>query len=312
MSPRNACAICFFLLLAESTAHAQQMFTPGDAFFHSRLTKEYIDSLESSLQDSFALQYCPPVTDRELIPGATGFDFMEIDNASNDMRNIALTYKAMRAISPRIVSEQDMPDGTIRRTEVNGPRVLVYNVGLDIEEVPLFLKLNDQWNPPMNKQAIKNLRDDELNTQKSYMGFVQTYDAVIADITMAPHFKELDIVFDNRSTWRELRRPDNTERHVVHANGSDIKYVIIDSDDTASFFSGEANSGFYELYDGKIRYRRWDSNYVLTNIEVRKDDSGRSLESIEKSESRVGGVTEPRGSTEGPEESAGDSGAEKK
>ncbi|PQO45303.1 hypothetical protein [Blastopirellula marina] len=122
------------------------LFLPGDAFFHATLTQESVEKLvqqqplfvlENSLQDAFPGTFC----------GNAGYRRAEVEAFSPQfVKNLKWTYDLIRKSDRRELREIPGPEGTTYQ-EINGLLLFLMRKDFDIEKYRqrLGLRYNENW-----------------------------------------------------------------------------------------------------------------------------------------------------------------------
>lgn len=146
-------AIVLFLHLFGVTAIAQVWrFLPGDSYFESELTQEFVMETQRSPADKpLALQYNVP---SGLFDEYAGYQKLEIHSFSEKRRQLLATiYKQTRLWQPPVF-EITLDKGREVRRELNGLHLLIYNKTFDYRLYSVGLRYNENWADDGNSFSV--------------------------------------------------------------------------------------------------------------------------------------------------------------
>lgn len=120
-------------------------FLPGDACFHTRLTKVKIAALKKSKAAERTFDYAMMSGHGGYFCGYAGYKKATIPSVDDAfMKNLETAYATYRVSHPPEFREQTI-DGKIERIETNGLVVLFYPADFDLEKWILGLQYNENW-----------------------------------------------------------------------------------------------------------------------------------------------------------------------
>ena len=119
-------------------------FLPGDAFFHSVLTQDRCESLQSD--ELPVLQYVRPKEEHPALCGYAGYWKLQFAPGSQPLiSNLCNLYSDFRKYTPREIVEFEAADGSTVRHETNGFHLFVYNDDFDPKRYHVALRYNESW-----------------------------------------------------------------------------------------------------------------------------------------------------------------------
>ena len=119
-------------------------FMPGDAFFHSVLTKQRCETLQ--LSERPTLPYVRPQKEQSYLCGYAGYWNLQFAPGSQPLvANLCDLYNGLRRYEPREIVEFEAADGSIVSEETNGFHLFVYNRDFDTNRYHIALRYNESW-----------------------------------------------------------------------------------------------------------------------------------------------------------------------
>lgn len=172
-------------------------FMPGDAFFHSILTKQ---SLSSFGDERIAIEYSYPGHTATFC-GYAGFNKLAITGNTAPLADrIKQVYNALRISFPREVSI----DADGEQTELNGFHLFVYPKEFEwSQSLVVGVKYNEEW---------KSLPDEGLDSKSRewgppithvgrYTSFLHAAEAVVHDWRYGPEVPGLPVTYEPGTGW---------------------------------------------------------------------------------------------------------------
>ncbi len=134
-----------FLLLASNPAFATNRgFMPGDACFHSILTKDRLTALAES--ENATIPFVRPKDEQFAFCGYAGYWSLQLPpNSESLIKNLSSLYTELRRSSPREFRESVDSDGKTIHSETNGFHIFVYNHDFDPLKYDIALRYNENW-----------------------------------------------------------------------------------------------------------------------------------------------------------------------
>lgn len=140
-------------LPAARASAANIYFMPGDAFFHTQLTEDRVQSLSAD-RGSVVFGYVLPIESASF-GGFAGFRRLEIRDFPPELsENLQLVYRKLRGEGGRIVLTYS-ENGKEKTQELNGYHLFVYNKTADFGRQRIGIRYNESWRklPPEALQA---------------------------------------------------------------------------------------------------------------------------------------------------------------
>lgn len=240
-------------------------FMPGDAFFHSRLTRQSANELHFG-DTSLLLSYDYPENSMTF-GGYAGFSNLQIINVNSQMsRNLRILYDALRESIPMIVEIAVDSDGKKEQQELNGFHVFIYNRRTEWKEQLIGLKYNEHWmnlpatalDSPTRKQgfaAVAAIR---------YVSFYSSFKSVIQDWQYAPMYDPLGAKVPQEIAWGVSGPPINEP---IETDAQEIQIIVLEEQDLDAYFEKEDGANFYSVSlvgikrltwkDGKLQSLDW-------------------------------------------------------
>jgi len=117
---------------------------PGDACFHSVLTKDRLSALVES--ENPTLPFIRPKGEQFAFCGYAGYWSLQLPPGSRPLvENLNTLYIELRRSSPRELREYVDSDGKTVQSETNGFHIFVYNHGFDPLKHNIALRYNETW-----------------------------------------------------------------------------------------------------------------------------------------------------------------------
>lgn len=231
------------LAVASPAFAANQFYMPGDAFFHTVLTKKKLAEIEAEKSPIF--EYDRPEFLPSMLCGYAGFQNLEYVEMPVAMKkHLRTTYEELRTYTPRRVEikpevefkktdegDVEVPTGREIYTEINGFSVLFYNSTFDMKKHRLGLKYNEKW---ADMFAAFGHKRDHAKLEI----FVQTHEAVAVDWRDAHLVKPLQATLPKIET-KSIGNPIRVKQGVVA--------IVLPKNDFKRLFRGE-ESGWGAMY----------------------------------------------------------------
>jgi hypothetical protein len=232
---RQLLTVLVSLVVASPAVAANQFYMPGDAFFHTVLTKKKLAEIEKAKSPVF--EYDRPDFLPSMLCGYAGFRNLEyVEMAPAMKKNLRSTYEQLREFTPRRVEikpevevkktdegDVEVPTGREIHTEINGFRVLFYNSTFDMKKHRLGLKYNEKW---ADMFAAFGHKRDHAKLEI----FVQTPEAVAVDWRDAHLVKPLQATLPEIET-KSIGNPIRVKQGVVA--------IVLPKGDFKRLFRGE-------------------------------------------------------------------------
>ena len=143
-APHSRSAPALFALAAGSAGATNVGFLPGDAFFHTTLTKDVADGLAAG--GSVTLSYDRPDDAEFMLCGYAGYWNAELPADHPLSPRLAAVYRRLRTDHEfREVVQYPQDDGSVREVETNGFRLFLYNVEYEPSRRKIGLRYNETW-----------------------------------------------------------------------------------------------------------------------------------------------------------------------
>ncbi len=137
-------AIITALSVPSTVRATDRGFLPGDAFFHSVLTRERCESLQRD--EPPVLPYVRPKEEQPALCGYAGYWNMQFAPGSQPLiSNLCDLYSDLRRDTPRELVEFEAADGSTVHHETNGFHLFVYNDDFDLKRHHVALRYNESW-----------------------------------------------------------------------------------------------------------------------------------------------------------------------
>ena len=249
-------SMLLFLVLGEVAKAENMGFLPGDAFFHSKMS--FLQIEEAAKSKNVALRYVTP-TERTFSGYAGYFRLnLQIDDETF-LANLSSAYEWLRYTSPRrnrVVWEYRDEGDTIVKSrkaieiEDNPFSIFVYNRHLDINDIHLSVKYNENW------KSEATLFNKHKNSQPLLDEFTRSYEVVAESWSNAERVPALKVELPRV----ELNRGKGVDEPIVLPT-SEVTVVITSSEDYEDLFSCAldtqvvtvtvSGAQYYEGNDGK-------------------------------------------------------------
>lgn len=279
-------------------------FMPGDAFFHSHLSKEIVDSLPEN--NSLTLNYMGAGNEANFC-GYVGFARIKINHLSPEAKKaLSRLYFHIRYYNSRFLREGFGENAKVQYSqEVDAPSVFIHNKtskwsGPNRQVVGL--RYNQDWDKiPSAGWAGKFKR-----SPKFYSCFIHDFFAIRQDLTFADRVDSLnvDVPSDVKWAWPSLEQYSTP----VECDASDIQFIIVlgtfklpsyERTELKRIFKGRETE-FYSVKDANIyRYKvtknglkKTVGHHELGTSILRWEQSGQETE-IQKTDETGTFVTEP-------------------
>ena len=136
--------VAFFLLVASPALAANRGFMPGDACFHSILTKDRLAALAAS--EKATVPFILPKGEQFAFCGYAGYWSLQFPpNSDSLVKNLNALYTELRRYSPRELQEHVNSDGKTVQFETNGFHIFIYNRDFDPLKYNIALRYNETW-----------------------------------------------------------------------------------------------------------------------------------------------------------------------
>jgi hypothetical protein len=173
-------------IMATSNGQAANVyFAPGDAFFHSELTEEFLNGLKDDASSITFLYEAPKGS--LAFSGARGIARMEITAPSKHfIKGLRTAYEQATAGVHEFRESKDK-DGTIEREEIDPPHLFIYNRDIDLKSQVIGLKYNESWHSLPDEAyqgAERGIEDKEIY----YESFLKPKNAILEDWKNAVRF----------------------------------------------------------------------------------------------------------------------------
>jgi hypothetical protein len=240
---QQALIAAVIIVTGQTAFAANQFYMPGDAFFHTILTKKKLDEIEAAKSPIF--EYGRPEFLPSMLCGYAGFRNLEYFEMPAAMKtNLRKTYEELREYTPRRVEikpevevkktdegDVEVPTGREIHTEINGFSVLFYNSTFDMKKHRLGLKYNEKW---ADMFAAFGHKRDHAKLEI----FVQTPEAVAVDWRDAHLVKPLQATLPKIET-KSIGDPIRVKQGVIA--------IVLPKSDFKRLFRGE-ESGWGAMY----------------------------------------------------------------
>ena len=136
--------IVAFLLVASPALATNRGFMPGDACFHSILTKDRLAALAAS--EKATVPFIRPKGEQFAFCGYAGYWSLQFPpNSDSLVKNLNALYTELRRYSPRELQEHVNSDGKTVQFETNGFHIVIYNRDFDPLKYNIALRYNETW-----------------------------------------------------------------------------------------------------------------------------------------------------------------------
>jgi hypothetical protein len=245
-------------------------FIPGDAFFHSELTSDFVSRMRVE-GGALLLHYAYP----EPLSGCgySGFATLKVEGCPASLgQQLRLVYQAARSIEPRVVRIVSESDKVERAVEINALHMFVYNKGADWRAQKIGLKYNEHWYDfAVDVRMAKKLQRTPVAAYV-YAPFVPLVDAVAEDWQFSRRFAGLGASVPDVQGWglpgEEITIP-------VTMKYADLEMVIT-LDKLESYFRRKEDATFYVIHGETSAQFRWHVNGA--NLELQKAAVGAEWE----------------------------------
>ena len=137
-------AIFAFFLVATPALATNRGFMPGDACFHSILTKDPLAALAES--EEATVPFVRPKGEQFAFCGYAGYWSLQLPPNSDPLiKNLNTLYTELRRYSLRELQESVNADGKTVQSETNGFHILIYNHDFDPLKYNIALRYNETW-----------------------------------------------------------------------------------------------------------------------------------------------------------------------
>ena len=245
-----------------NVAQADLLFMPGDAFFHSELTSDFLEGLPADGGNLF-VPYSPPPSSFAL-GGYAGFLRIEIKDVSPSMISaLRKVYAEQRKFDAKIVRIGVDADGKGTATEMNGFHLFIYNRSVKFTKQQIGNKYNENWmNLPAQAITPTKDRPSGLGTSHAngYFSFLSSPKSIVDDWRNAARFQELKVRVPSGIPWG-ITGPPISEP--VSVDAKDIQFVICPYDDLSLYFQQADDVDFFTItVDGVKRFVWKNEDYV--------------------------------------------------
>ena len=255
------------LVLSVVPAQATNMsFMPGDAFFHSRLTKEVADAI-SEEGGSIKLEYRRPDHAAFYFCGYSGFKTLEVHNVPPDIaRALKDLREAMHAdygTDYRVNVDADGKE--TGRYEVDPPRLFVYPKEFEPAGNHFGLKYNEKWNdPPAEAREPRDLFPAIM-----YECFVKGEKAVITDWMYGHEIPALPVTIPDGVHWGTSGPPIEQP---VQIDAADVRFFVLKGGDMRDYFLEKRRSRYWEITPEGFRVSEYTKRSLLSSKVVPLDE----------------------------------------
>ena len=226
-----------FISLCSSTVRAaNQYYMPGDAFFSAVLTEEVLERIEKKEHPIF--EYDRPDFLPQMLCGYAGFSRLRYVSMPKAMKeNLRMSYNEFRKEYPKRIEirpetktkrtedegDIEVPTGRNLHIEINGLRVLFYNVDFNTKKHRLALKYNEKWADEFAAWGHKR-------SSAVFETFVPTPEAIITDWRDGHAVDALRVTMPDRSA-KNIRVPMQIEKGAIA--------IVIPVNDFKRVYQGE-------------------------------------------------------------------------
>lgn len=236
-----------FLVVSVELASATNFgFLPGDCFFHTTLSKEFIEQLQKENDPEF--DYVRPKNASIAFCGYGGFYKMKFQKMPQGLKqNLNKVYQQIReqhhlqlTVYPELKWDNELQKslktGKIIREEVNPIHVFFVNADYDVARFKVGLKYNETWAEEM--MAIASHKRDQTHLDL----FVESGSAVMRDWRDAKLVRKLDVRCPELTT-RNFKKP-------VEVTGK-LKAIVLPTGEIKDYYHGGPT--FYVVDAEKIQ-----------------------------------------------------------
>ena len=143
-SLRVSLALALLAAVAGTAGAANRGFFPGDAFFHTTLTKQTADALRGEAPAT--LGYVRPEHAEWMFCGYTGYWNARLPAGDPvGLRLADLNDRLRREVEPRRVEQWVDSEGNHVERELNGFRLFFYNANYDADFRKIGIRYNETW-----------------------------------------------------------------------------------------------------------------------------------------------------------------------
>ena len=218
------------LLMKNAAGYAQDinLFIPGDAFFHTEISKHFCENIDHNKEISF--RYIPPKREERIdvvVPYTHGIKTL---NASKlpKAQIAALTevYLEIRKYEMTIYQEYINHKGDLKREELNPAHLFIHNANFPFREHNPFLKYNELWGKELaalgsNRKRVGN---KEFVQDK---GLVSWRDAdLVAGLKIQQSETERTDPLIQRKSKYELTIINEVDLFVIDSSGTINEYLL--------------------------------------------------------------------------------------
>lgn len=265
-----ACTMPSTLLLAQNPE-----FVPGDAFFYSEITHEFVGKLAGN---KITFTHVDSV---ENFGSFYGFNRLRINNVPDKaISDLQLLYSDLREFNSRELLELKKRDGSIEIREMNPFPLLIYNADVDWEKQRIGMRLNENWKdvPPealsKDTQRYKSWNlfgKNTAPTHRVYHSFVQNYEAVKWDIRFAEWHDPLKVTVPKDIAWA-IHGPRITTP--VECEFEDVQLIVLTSNNLNKYFRRNRYYRFYSIDKDGISVHAWrNGQHVSISYERYKNST---------------------------------------
>ena len=247
------------LVLAVIPAQATNIsFMPGDAFFHSRLTKEVADAIPEE-GGTITLKYTRPDHAQFNGCGYSGFVTLEVHNVPPD---IARALKELRAelhadygTDYRVTVDSDGKE--TGRYEVDPPRLFVYPKDFEPAGDDFGLKYNEKWNDPPAEAQEPSSQSPAI----MYECFVKGEKAVVRDWMYGHKMPALSVTIPDGVHWGTSGKPIEQP---VQIDAADVRFFVLNGGDLRDYFLEKRGSRYWEITPEGFRVSEYTKRSLLS------------------------------------------------
>lgn len=262
--------------VAHAAVQANVAFMPGDAFFHAKLTSDFVESLPKD-GGNLTLVYSP-VPMAGGFGGYAGFERMEIKGVPARMTSaLRGLYRKLRRDYAKIVRVNVDANGKEVAKETNGFHLFVYNRDvkwkLEWHDQKIGIKYNEHWTdlPPEAITPSESRPSGFFGGPAiEYESFIETYAAVVEDWENARRFPELKVDIPKGIPWG-LTGPEIMEP--VSVDAKNIQLVICPDDSLKLYFQRKRDVEFFAVTVEGVKRFTWTKEGLVS--EKYADEDGK-------------------------------------